>query len=226
LIASIPALLEIHPAAIRRIIRKALAELKGNLRRISFRHVDAAVRLLRLGPAEGSLNLPGGIVIKRENNVLFFSRHKRTSRLPSKQARSADRQVRAHEFEYIIEKPHPLLLPETGQCLKFSEMDPCEVRNLNPAGQVVAFFDMKSLSFPLILRNFRPGDRFSPLGLGGRQKLKKFFINNKVPRTERSRCPLLLSREKIIWVVGYRIDDSVKVRPETQKILKVELSLA
>ena len=225
-VVSIPALLESHPAVVRRIIRKALAGLKGNLRRITFKHIDAAVRLLLLGPADGSLDLPDGIKIKRENDQMFFSKNKRATHPTRKRAGSADRQVRARDYEYIIEKPDILFFKELGQHLIFSKIDPKEVPSFHPAGQVVAFFDMKALSFPLVLRNFRPGDRFSPLGLDGRQKLKKFFINNKVPRTERSKCPLLLCRKKIIWVVGYRIDDSVKVRPSTQLVLKVELSLA
>jgi len=226
LTASIPALLESHPAAVRRIIRKAIAELKGNLRRISFKHIEAVRRLLRLGPAEGRLDLPDGIIVRRERDRLFFTREKRAARLVPKRTGPAHRRYDVPDYEYIIEKPHPLLLRETGQRLNFTEIDPREVRNLNPAGQIVAFFDMKALSFPLVLRNFRPGDRFSPLGLDGTQKLKKFFINNKMPRAERATCPLLLSRKKIIWVVGHRIADAVRVRPETQKILKIELSLA
>ena len=60
----------------------------------------------------------------------------------------------------------------------------------------------------------------------GTQKIKKFFIDKKVPRNERIRCPILLCREKIIWVAGYRIDESVKVKPTTKNVLYVELSLA
>ena len=88
------------------------------------------------------------------------------------------------------------------------------------------FFDRDALSFPLVLRNFRHGDRFTPLGMTGTQKIKKFFIDKKVPRKKRARCPILLCRGKTIWVVGYRIDESVKVKASTKNVLKVELSLA
>jgi tRNA(Ile)-lysidine synthase len=60
----------------------------------------------------------------------------------------------------------------------------------------------------------------------GTQKLKKYFIDNKVPRAERIRCPLLLSGGKIIWVAGYRIAEAVKVLATTQRVLKVEQVLA
>jgi tRNA(Ile)-lysidine synthase len=93
-------------------------------------------------------------------------------------------------------------------------------------GQHTGFFDKDILRFPMIIRNFRPGDAFKPLGVGGTQKLKKFFIDKKVPRSERIKCPILLSRGKIIWVVGHRIDESVKVMPSTRNVLKIELLLA
>jgi tRNA(Ile)-lysidine synthase len=60
-----------------------------------------------------------------------------------------------------------------------------------------------------------------PLGAGGSQKLKEFFIDHKIPRFERPKIPLLLSGEKITWVAGYRIDERFKVTDRTEKVLKV-----
>jgi tRNA(Ile)-lysidine synthase len=87
----------------------------------------------------------------------------------------------------------------------------------------VVFLDYQKLQFPLILRNFRRGDRFQPLGVKGEQKLKEFFIDHKIPRHERPEVPLLLSEEKIVWVVGYRISEGVKVTDQTKRVLKVKV---
>jgi len=84
-----------------------------------------------------------------------------------------------------------------------------------------ALMDYERVRFPLTVRNFRPGDRFCPLGVKGSQKLKDFFIDHKVPRFERPKIPLLISGEMITWVVGYRIDERVKVTEKTKKILKL-----
>ena len=89
-----------------------------------------------------------------------------------------------------------------------------------------AFFDRDCLRFPLVVRNFRPGDRFSPLGLNGTQKLKKYFSDHKIPACQRKKCPLLLSDGKIIWVAGHRIDNTVKLGPITRRVLMAELLLA
>lgn len=85
------------------------------------------------------------------------------------------------------------------------------------------FLDCQKLQFPLKIRNFRPGDRFQPLGVKGTQKLKEFFIDHKVPRFERPKIPLLLSGKMIAWIIGYRIDERVKVNDKTQRILKVKV---
>jgi tRNA(Ile)-lysidine synthase len=86
-----------------------------------------------------------------------------------------------------------------------------------------ALLDRRNLQFPLKMRNFRPGDRFQPLGVKGTQKLKEFFIDHKVPRFERPNIPLLVAGEVIAWVVGYRIDERVKVTEETERVLRVEV---
>ena len=62
--------------------------------------------------------------------------------------------------------------------------------------------------------------------MAGNQKVKKFFINNKIPKEERAKCPLFVSEGKIIWVAGHRLDNSVKVDAGTRKVLKAELLLA
>jgi len=87
----------------------------------------------------------------------------------------------------------------------------------------IAYLAFESLKFPLKMRNFRPGDRFQPLGVKGTQKLKEFYIDHKVPRFERPSVPLLMSGEMIAWVVGYRIDERVKVTEKSQKVLRVEV---
>jgi tRNA(Ile)-lysidine synthetase-like protein len=53
------------------------------------------------------------------------------------------------------------------------------------------------LCYPIIIRPFRAGDRFKPLGLKGFQKLKKFFINNKVPFSQKKKIPIWNAQEKL-----------------------------
>ncbi|MCK4246177.1 tRNA lysidine(34) synthetase TilS, partial [Candidatus Bipolaricaulota bacterium] len=73
--------------------------------------------------------------------------------------------------------------------------------------------------FPLCLRSRQPGDRFCPFGMKEEKKLKNFLIDEHVPFYERSRLPLLCDKEKILWVVGVRLSNAVRISSETDKVL-------
>lgn len=219
---SIPMLNQLHTATQRRIIRKAVAKIKGDLRRISFAQIGSVINLLKKGPIYGKLDLSDRIRIQRNGDILSITREKKTLRDLDAISETSEPLI----FEYQITKPDPFFIKEIGAVVEFTEMGMENMPNYHDAGQYTGFFDKDSLNFPMVLRNFRPGDAFTPLGMMGTQKLKKFFIDKKVPRNERMKCPILLSRGKIIWVVGYRIDESVKLVPSTRNILKVELFLA
>jgi tRNA(Ile)-lysidine synthase len=78
----------------------------------------------------------------------------------------------------------------------------------------------------MTVRNFRAGDRFIPFGLEGTQKLKKYFIDHKIPREQRWRIPLVISRDEILWIAGQRRSDRARVGPQSATILKMELLVA
>jgi len=80
-------------------------------------------------------------------------------------------------------------------------------------GRQEAYFDPEELRLPVKIRFWRQGDSFRPLGVDGTQKLQDFFINNKIPRRQRSKIPLLVDAgERIAWVIGYRLSEEFKVR--------------
>jgi len=88
-----------------------------------------------------------------------------------------------------------------------------------------AYINEKKIKTPLKIRNWYPGDRFSPIGMGGKYiKLSDFWINNKIPKIARESWPLILSKENIIWVPGLQVADCVKITQETDSILKMTVS--
>ncbi len=125
-------------------------------------------------------------------------------------------------FEAELISPGHTFVEEIGKEVVIEETDRDQFRDYSGPPNT-ALMDYESLQFPLKMRNFRPGDRFCPLGVKGTQKLKDFFIDHKVPKFERPKIPLLISEEMIAWIVGYRIDDRVKVTEKTRKVLKVKV---
>ena len=226
IILSIPRLNKIDLAAKRRIIRRAILKMKGNLRRITFWHIDSALNLLKNGSLSWSLDLPDRIRLRRTGDFLLIIKEKKALRDAAELSQGVDNFIFEYKIFKPLLKPQLTVIKETGESIKSSCMFIKKPFNHPLTGQQVAFFDMEELEFPLKVRNFQTGDRFKPLGMTGTQKVKTFFINNKVSRFERTRCPIVLSRERIIWLAGYRIDGSVKVKPSTLYVLKMELLLA
>ncbi len=211
------------PALQRRIIRKAIARVKGDLRHIGFVHSEAVLQLLAPGAAGGCVHLPGRIQVQTSGSELIVVR------LPADPRKASPPAPTAHRFRYTVRlpsaEPLTLFLQETGLKVVFSSFVTDTPNQLRGAGQQQAFFDMDKLRFPLVMRNVLPGDRFAPLGAGGTQKVKKYFIDHKVPRKQRVRCPLLISGQQIVWVVGHRIAEAAKVTIATQRVLKAEVQV-
>ncbi|MBF8247627.1 MAG: tRNA(Ile)-lysidine synthase [Bacteroidetes bacterium] len=87
-----------------------------------------------------------------------------------------------------------------------------------------AFVDANKLEPPLLLRGWRSGDWFMPLGLPHKKKLSDFFIDEKVPLREKHAIPVFESHGNIVWVCGKRVDDRFKVTAQTRSVVRLEYS--
>ncbi len=87
----------------------------------------------------------------------------------------------------------------------------------------VACLDAEKLSFPLLIRKWQQGDYFQPLGMTGFKKISDFFIDEKIPIHEKENAWLLCSGNKIVWIMGQRIDNRFKIKPDTKQVLKIEI---
>jgi len=89
-----------------------------------------------------------------------------------------------------------------------------------PGGETI---DLKRISLPLVVRTAAPGDRFDPLGMGGQSMpLADFFRGRSVRREQRAHVPVVCDQTGIIWIVGHRIADRVKVTKKTGRTLGLQ----
>ncbi len=101
----------------------------------------------------------------------------------------------------------------------------CRVTNQSQESKSVIFVDENELKFPLTLQKWKVGDRFYPKGMNGKsKKVSKFLKDKKISLLEKDAIWTLASKNKIVWIIGYRQDERFIVKPNTKNILKIEFT--
>lgn len=195
----------IHDSIKKRVLRMAVADIRGNLTGIENKHVSLIQSIIDLGFTGAAVELPGGIRAEISYNNIVISK--------GLNALSKD-------FSYVLPVPGMVHIKEIG-CTVQSEVLDSNV-NFKSGNKFIKYFDYDRIKGNLVIRPRREGDFIVPLGSSGRKKVKEIFIDSKVPRVERDKIPLVLCDGDIIWVVGYRTSDSYKIGTGTKKILKLE----
>jgi tRNA(Ile)-lysidine synthase len=108
-----------------------------------------------------------------------------------------------------------------GGALQFSTVDAAQQPLSTDAH--IAQLDAAAIQFPLLLRPWKQGDYFYPLGMAKKKKLSRFFGDLKLSMVEKEKVWVLEMDKKIVWVVGRRVDDRVKVTGKTKQMLLIKL---
>jgi tRNA(Ile)-lysidine synthase len=202
----IPALASLPVALRRRLLRRAIQEVKGDLRGIEFRHIESLVERIS-EKRKVDVDLPEGVAVFQEYEYLVVS---------SQEARKAE------PFGKIgLRVPGKTEVPPLDIEIEASVFNSGQADIVQ--GPDTAFLDSNKVRLPLVVRSRRDGDVFVPLGMRDFKKLQDFLVDEKVPRRERDRIPVVESGEGIVWVAGYRIDDRFKVTAKTIKVLVLKL---
>lgn len=196
--------LRASPVAVeRRCLRMAVEIVKGDLRDVDYAQIERIVEKLRRNE-KFHLTLPSGRVYAKlaHCELRIFKR----TQVPA------------------VEVVREVVIPGRTEVLELDVL--IETRfvasHTRPESSLQAVIDSTSLKGSLVVRTWRRGDRIVPLGMTGQKKLQDVFTDKKVPRGERRRVPVLADDEKVVWVVGAAVSESVKVTDETWAALWIE----
>jgi tRNA(Ile)-lysidine synthase len=199
----VQALRETPVALARRVIREALQTSLGHLKDVSFDHVEAVRGLLEDGKSGKSLDLPGGAIVAREFNRLVFTEWSSETRA----------------FSYDLPIPGCVRIPELGRSFSARYVDKTQPPSIE--GTSLVFVDGSGLGACVKIRNWKPGDYYRPAGWPA-GKVKKLFQKARIPRSQRSRWPILASESAIIWVTSFPVSREFVPSPCAKKIVAFE----
>jgi tRNA(Ile)-lysidine synthase len=191
------------PALAARVARLALEAMAPG-RFIGFQHIERALELV--GAAEGmSVSLPGQVAVRRAGAIVLGP-------VPDR--------AFSNSFRFPLSIPGEVAF--AGWAVSAQRLDnPAELRT-PPARGGLAMIAADPVRYPLAVRTRRQGDRFRPLGMGGRgRKLQDFLVDRRIARSERDMLPLVVDRDdRIVWVVGQSVAEDFRITaPERGVIL-------
>jgi tRNA(Ile)-lysidine synthase len=98
-----------------------------------------------------------------------------------------------------------------------------KVADISIGSNTTIFVDADKLHFPLILRRWKEGDTFQPLGMGGKsKKVSKIFKDEKLSLVDKENTWLLFSDNTIVWITGIRQDERFKIEKTTKNRVQIQ----
>jgi len=198
-----------EPRAVQRRVLKAIGEEAGIP--LEFKHIEEILRFAAEdGPSGKELSLPLGWKIVREPEVMVFV------------TPDLRRQEKIPDYAYSLGVPGRVLVPELGVVI--------EALRIPPESQVAEYNSQQLLRAELlqeklIVRNWRPGDRFWPAHTKSPKKIKELLQDRHVAQPERRLWPVAVSGNEIVWMRGSAVPASLRSQPGQEAVLIRELAV-
>ena len=197
------------PVIQKRVIQKCLEELAGSARDLGAVHIEAVTELLEKQSGK-KRNLPYEIVASREYEGIFLQKRK---------------EGKEDSFEKVLNIPGITRLEDKNLqiCCTIREKESDFSMEQIPQNPYTKWFDYDIIKTSLAIRTRQPKDVLSVTKQGKTQKLKSYFINEKIPAGQRSQVLLIAEGHQILWVVGYRMSTKYQISEHTKKIIEIKI---
>lgn len=190
------------------VLRKAIKLIKGDLQKITYQHCDELYRLINERKTGSVVDLPQKIkAVKKQHKIIFTLNPK-------------PKTLHLTPISKVLNMPGVTKIPALKKSIEAKILKgPIKIKKVRSKN--TEYVDFDKIDLPIIVRTKRPGDRIRPLGMRGYKKLQDIFVDEKIPPYKRNRILILETGGRIIWVLGVRISDDVKLTKNTKHIVKL-----
>ena len=198
-------------AAARRLVRRAIQTVKGDLRAIDFAHIAAVLNLASQTDGDGRLQVPG-VDVYRSFEWLRL-------------APPGLDNLENRNFRLPVSIPGRLPLPGGGTAILLELIENKPVTELCDSryNKAVHYLNWDRISGALEVRNWRPGDQYRPVDRSGEEKIKLLFQQARVPLWQRRNWPVIItSGEEIVWARQFGPAADLVATPESRVLLRVQ----
>jgi len=206
----------LHEAITKRIIRKAINHIKGDLKSIGQNHIEGIQGLLSK-KHDCELHFPGRIRAVKNGEFIVIRKEAQCLRLATP---SPDFRYQIEDLENL---PFEFVIPQADLSFRFraAREEELDMSGLSGADKIV--FEKNALQLPIVIRNARPGDSFNPMGMKGSKTVLRYFMDLKLSKLQRKKQPIMESAGDILWIPGKRISEKLRIKSSGSNYMVAEI---
>lgn len=199
---------ESHSAIVKQLIRKTFDEIGMGLKDIGKIHVEEVLKLLDKDSGK-SIMLPNGYIAKNSYGELTISKDIKSDN--------------AVAINPIIIVPNNIYKENTTKkVIEVSLIDWNNDKKIS-TNDYTKMFDYDKISGTLQIRARQSGDYLIINSQGKKKTLKSYYIDEKIPREERTTTLVIAENNSVLWVVGHRISEKYKISKDTKRVLCISI---
>ena len=202
----------------KEILRRMLFEKCEHRKDISLVHVEQ-LRALMVNTEGKRQNCPYGVIARKVKDGIVLAKKKENSQNEKKTVKM--KPVYLSEIMGIQEKEGSICFPDRQIEIHFCILPWNSGKVVKK--DCVKYFDYDRIECKTCLRTRDTGDYFIMDKKGSRKSLGRYFIDTKIPASDRDRQLLLADGSHIMWILGGRISEFYKVSSETKRVLRVSV---
>ena len=207
-------ILVLDEVIIEEVLHKALSEAAGRARDIGSVHISYLLELFNKQVGR-TIDLPYQVRAYRDYKGI----------------RLKGRALKPETGESIQVLPELLLHTEDVEGISTVVSDEDNIRLTFEDGSIknlsqnscIRWFDYDKIAENVMVRFKEEGDFLVISPEGDKKKLKKYFVDNKIPSDKRGGIPLVVSGNDVLWIIGYRTGEGARITKSTKKLLKMEI---